>query len=186
MTRHQKAPLRQLSEEERQILEQVSRSTSVSAVLVVRARQILAVAVGQSYSEAAVSSGRKNGDAVSRLVARFNEEGVEALVPRHGGGFVAQYRTRERERILQEVRRPPDREQDGTASWSLTSLQRALRSAADGLPNVSTYTILGVLQEAGWRWQENRRWCQTGQVIRKRKAGKVTVTDPDSEAKKTD
>lgn len=184
MTRQQKDPLRQLSEEERQILEQVSRSTSVAAVIVIRARQILAVAEGQSYTEAAQGSGRKSGDAVSRLVTRFNEEGVEALVPRHGGGFAIQYPTSERERILQEVRRTPDRAQDGTASWSLKTLQQALRRASDGLPNVSTYTILGVLQEAGWSWQENRRWCQTGQVIRKRKTGKVTVTDPDGEAKK--
>jgi len=185
MTRRQKDPLREVSQEERQILEPISRSTSVAAVIVIRARQILAVAEGRSYSEAAVVSGRKSGDAVSRLVARFNDEGVEALVPRHGGGFAVHYGADERERILQEVRRTPDREQDGTASWSLTTLQQALRSAPDGLPKVSTYTILSVLQEAGWSWQESRRWCQTGQVIRQRKAGKVTVTDPDGEAKKT-
>jgi Homeodomain-like domain len=185
MTRRQKDPLRQLSEEERQTLEQVSRSTSLAAIIVIRAREILAVAEGQSYTEAAQAAGRKSGDAVSRLVTRFNEEGLEALVPRHGGGFALQYRAAERERIMQEVRRSPDRAQDGTASWSLKTLQRALRLASDGLPQVSTYTILGVLQEAGWSWQENRRWCQTGQVIRKRKTGKVTVTDPDSEAKKT-
>jgi len=185
MTRHQKDPLRELSHEERHILEQVSRSTSAAAGIVIRARQILAVAEGRSYSEAAQASGRKSGDAVSRLVARFNDEGVEALVPRHGGGFAIHYGVSERERILQEVRRTPDREQDGTASWSLQTLQRSLRSASDGLPQVSTNTILSVLQEAGWSWQENRRWCQTGQVIRKRKAGKVTVTDPDGEVKKT-
>lgn len=184
MTRRRRDPLRPLSEEERQTLEQISRSSSLSAVIVIRAKQILAVAEGQSYTEAAVSSGRKNGDAVSRLVSRFNEEGLEALVPRHGGGFALHYQASERGRILQEVRRSPDRAKDGTASWSLTTLQRALRSAPDGLPKVSTYTILKVLQEAGWSWQENRRWCQTGQVIRKRKTGKVTVTDPDGEAKK--
>ena len=185
MTRRQKNPLRPLSEEERQMLEQISRSSSLAAVIVIRARQILAVAEGQAYTEAAVSSGRKNGDAVSRVVARFNEEGLEALVPRHGGGFALQYQAIERERMLQEVRRAPDRAKDGTASWSLKTLQRALRSAPDGLPAVSTYTLLKVLQAAGWSWQENRRWCQTGQVIRKRKTGKVTVTDPDGEAKKT-
>lgn len=185
MTRRQKEPLRRLSAEERQTLEQIGRSTSLAAGIVIRARQILAVAEGQSYTEAAISSGRKSGDAVSRLVARFHEEGMEALVPRHGGGFAMHYQAMERERIVQEVRRAPDRAKDGTASWSLKSLQRALRSTADGLPKVSTYTILKVLQEAGWSWQENRRWCQTGQVIRKRKTGKVTVTDPDGEAKKT-
>ena len=31
------------------------------------------------------------------------------------------------ERILAEARRSPDREQDGTAVWSLLTLQRAMR-----------------------------------------------------------
>ena len=68
--------------------------------------------------------------------------------------------------------------------WSLTTLQRALRAAEDGLPRVSTYTILNVLHEAGYSWQHNRSWSQTGQAVRKRKTGKVIVTDPDTEAKK--
>jgi hypothetical protein len=59
-----------------------------------------------------------------------------------------------------------------------------LRQAEDGLPQISTYTIYEVLQAAGWSWQESRSWCETGQVIRQRKSGKVTVTDPDAEAKK--
>jgi hypothetical protein len=41
-----------------------------------------------------------------------------------------------------------------------------------------------VLKEAGWSWQKNRSWCETGKVARKRKAGVVTVIDPDAEAKK--
>ena len=118
-------------------------------------------------------------------MARFNDEGVEALVAGHGGGFAVHYGARERERIGQEVRRTPDRVRDGPASWSLTTLQRSLRPASAGWPEGRTYPILSVLQEAGWSWQENQRWCQTGQVIRQRKAGKVTVTDPDSQAKKS-
>jgi hypothetical protein len=66
----------------------------------------------------------------------------------------------------------------------LNTLQRALRRAADGLPNVSTYTIWAVLHDAGVTWQRDRTWCQTGEVIRKRKRGEVTVHDPDTSAKK--
>ena len=90
----------------------------------------------------------------------------------------------ERERILREVQRIPSCEGDGTASWSLRTLQCALREASDGLPRVSEDTIRKVLLEAGYTWQTSRSWCQTGQVVRKRKAGAVVVTDPDSEAKK--
>ena len=79
----------------------------------------------------------------------------------------------------------PDREADGAAIWSLTTLQRALRRAPDGLPKVSTATIGAVLHDAGWSWQQSRTWCDTGTALRKRKSGIVTVTDPDAEAKKT-
>ena len=76
------------------------------------------------------------------------------------------------------------RESDGTANWSLTTLQRALREAPDGLPEVSTYTIWKTLKEAGFDWQNDRSWCQTGVVERKGKV--VEVIDPDATAKKID
>jgi hypothetical protein len=60
-----------------------------------------------------------------------------------------------------------------------------LRKAPDGLPKVSTFTIGQVLHEAGYTYQANRTWCPTGKVVRKRKAGLVTVTDPDTEPKKS-
>ena len=107
------------------------------------------------------------------------------MEPRHGGGPAVVYGPTERERILCEFERTPDRERDGTATWSLTTLQHALRTAPDGLPNVSTFTILAVLHDAGLSWQRDRSWCQTGSVLRKRKAGLVHVKDPDTEAKKT-
>jgi transposase len=121
---------------------------------------------------------------VAHLVARFNHEGLAALAPRHGGGPVASYTNVERERILAEARRAPDHERDGTATWSLTTLQRALRHAPDGLPQVSTYTIWCVLHDAGWNWQRSRTWRPTGMAVRRRKAGRVTVHDLDAEAKK--
>jgi hypothetical protein len=98
------------------------------------------------------------------------------------------YDTAPRERILREFRRPPDRERDGTATWSLTTLQRALRRAPDGLPTVSTWTILQALRDAGYTWQQSRTWCHTGTVVRRRKRGAATVavavTDPDATPKK--
>jgi hypothetical protein len=64
-------------------------------------------------------------------------------------------------------------------------LQQALRQAADGLPQVSTYTIWLTLHQANWSWQQDRTWCETGKVKRKRKAGVVEVVDPDAIPKKT-
>ena len=152
---------------------------------VAHAKALLAVADGVSFTDAARIAGRRSRHAVARLVARFNTVGLAALDRRHGGGHAIQYGVAERERIVQEVRRAPDRERDGTATWSLSTLQRALRTAPDGLPKVSTKTILHTLWDTGYSWQESRTWCQTGTVVRKRKAGPVEVTDPDTTPKKT-
>ena len=91
----------------------------------------------------------------------------------------------EAERILREARRKPTPEADGTATWSLSALRKALRSAPDGLPKVSTYTIWRVLREAGSSHQRDRTWCSTGTVLRVRKTGPVLVTDPDTSPKKS-
>lgn len=185
MTRRQKDPLRPLTEEERALLEQISRAQSEPASHVARARALLSVADGSTYTEAAQLVGRCCGDVVSQWVARFNAEGSAALEPGHGGGPSVTYGVAEKERILVEARRTPDRERDGTATWSLMTLRRALREAEDGLPKVSTYTIWLVLWEAGWSWQKDASWCETGKVKRKRKEGVVEVTDPDTTPKKT-
>jgi transposase len=184
MSRRQKDPLRPLEDEERAILEQVSRAQSEPASHVARAKALLAVAAGQNYSAAAQAAGRRSGDAVSHLVARFNQEGLDALEPRHGGGATVKYGPVEQARILAEARRAPNLEQDGTATWSLSSLQRALRRGEAGLPEVSTYTIWLVLRANGFSWQKDGSWCETGKVKRKRKTGVVEVTDPDAGVKK--
>jgi len=185
MTRRKREQLRQLSEEERNWLGRISRSQSEPASHVVRAKQLLAVADGYTYTEVAYFAGIKSGDTTSSLVKRFNQVGLEALQPRHGGGSEIKYGPNEQERILKEFRRKPIPEIDGTATWSLKTLRAALHKAPDGLPGVSEDTIRVVLLEHGYSWQQSRSWCETGTAVRKRKRGKVIVTDPDSVAKKT-
>jgi transposase len=184
MARPQKEPLRPLTQEERAVLDQVANASSERADSVARAKALRAVAEGVPFTEAARTAGRRAGDAVARLVARFNREGLAALLPRHGGGPEIRYGQKEHERILKEFHRTPDRERDGTATWSLTTLQRALRTAPDGLPTVSTWTIFQALHRAGYSCQNSRTWCQTGTVVRKRQAGNVTVADPDTARKR--
>jgi transposase len=185
MPRPQKTPLRALTPAERAHLEQLSRSQTAPAARVARAKALLAVAAGHRFTVAAHAAGRRSGDAVAQLVTRFNRQGLAALDAGHGGGQPKRYTPSEHDRILREVRREPDRDQDGTATWSLTTLQRALHRAPDGLPGISTYTIWCVLHAAGIRWGKDRSWCTTGTVVRKRKSGTVRVTDPDAGAKKT-
>ena len=86
MSRRKKDPLRPLTDADRDELARLSRSQAAPAVEVARAIMLLAVADGDDYQKAARAAGRRSGDAVSHLVARFNAEGTAALTPRHGGG----------------------------------------------------------------------------------------------------
>lgn len=185
MSRRRKDPLRPVTDDEHRELTRLSRSHAAPAVRVARATMLLAVAAGSDYQQAARAAGRRSGDAVSHLVARFNREGLAGLDPRHGGGHTPAYDATARDRILREAARTPTPEADGTATWSLAILRRALRTAPDGLPRVSTFTIRRVLHEAGYTFQRTRTWCPTGSAVRKRKAGVATVTDPDAAAKKS-
>jgi transposase len=184
MSRVRKNPLRPLTDQERQLLKQLVHARSERVDVVTWARELLAVASGQSYVQAAALAGRRSDDAVSQLVARFNRDGLVALEPHGKGGPKPIYDTAARERILAEARRLPDPLRDGTATWSLMTLRNALRRAPDGLPHVSTYTISQVLHAAGFRWVAARSWCDTGKAVRRRRSGTVIVTDPDAEAKK--
>ena len=186
MSRRQRDPLRALSADERRELTRLRRSRRASAAQVARATALLAVADGQSYLVAARQAGRRDGDTVAAWVARFNREGLAAVRPAHGGGSPIRYADEQQRRILAEATRVPDRERDGTATRSLSTLRRALRQAEDGLPTISTYTIWRTLHEAGLSWQKSRTWCTTGAVVRPRRhGGAVTVTDVDAAAKKS-
>ena len=130
MSRCQQDPLRPLTAAERARLAQVARSRVDRADRVARAIALLAVAGGASFTRAAHAAGRRSGDGVAHLVRRFNQGGLSALDGRHGGGPPVPYGPVERARMLAEVQRIPGRTTDGTATWSLTTLQRALPASA--------------------------------------------------------
>ena len=185
MSRYRKDPLRPLAPEERKELSRLSRLQSAPAAQVARARALLAVADGASYTAAAHLVSRGHNETISAWVSRFNREGLAAVRPHHGGGPRIRYGAQEQQRILAEWTRAPQRERDGTATWSLSLLRKVLRQAPDGLPRVSTFTIWRTLHEAGLSWQKNRTWCETGVTLRQRKSGVVRVSDPDAPAKKS-
>ena len=184
MARRKIDPLRPLTDDEVAILTRMSRSQSESTARVAPGwpdpgcRPGRRLSAGRrvdrpTFRRRSLASGRS----LQRRRARRTR-------PSPWGGRAPIYDQPSRERILQEARRQPTPEADGTASWSLTTLPKALRSAPDGLPRVSTYTIGRVLHEAGASPQKNRSWCPTGTVLRKRKSGIVEVTDPNTSSKK--
>lgn len=184
MTRVQKAPLRPLSPQEYQELQRIVKASSERLDHVRRAQALLAVAQRHSFTEAALKAGFKCLDSVAQLVARFNQQGVSALEIAGGRGRRPTYDSAARTRILHKVQSPPDRRQDGTATWSLSTLERSLREEGGGLDTLGASTIRAVLHEAGYSYQRTRTWCPTGTALRRRKEGVVTVIDPDTQVKK--
>jgi len=186
MARRKKDPLRALTQEEQTFLETLSRARSAPADQIARATGILAVAEGKSYKAAAQLCHQGQGATVASWVARFNVEGIAAVVPRHGGGHVPRFTGEVKEKILATFRRAPDPQTDGTAIWSVETLRRAL--TREGI-TMSGYSLWGLLREEGYTFQRDRSWCHTGEAKRKRirKSGTVieTVVDPDTQVKKS-
>ncbi len=177
-----KERLRALTDEERTALTRVSRASSERVDRVRRATALLAVAEGATFAGAARRAGFRSSTAVADLVARFNRRGLGALTIAPGRGPKAAYDTAARARIVATAQRPPDRRDDGTATWSLSLLQRTLRREA--LPRVGATTVRRVLRAAGSSYQQTRTWCPTGTALRKRKSGVVRVVDPETEVKR--
>ena len=182
MATPQKEPLRAVSAEELATLARIAQASSERVDRVRRATALLAVAQGQPFAQAARQAGFRSGTAVAELVARFNRQGLAVLAIAPGRGRKPTYDATARARIVATAQREPDRRADGTATWSLSTLQRTLRR--EGLPRVGASTIRGVLQDAGSSYQQTRTWCPTGTALRKRKAGVVRVVDPETELKR--
>ncbi len=174
-------PLRAMTAGEEPAVQRAARASSERVDVVKRARALLAVRAGQSYTQAAREAGYKSGDSVSQLVERFNQQGLAALHIAGGRGRKVRYTPVQREHILAQLQRVPERAHDGTATWSLKTLERALRQA--GLPQLSATTIRTVLQEAGYRYSKSRTWCATGTALRVRDGERVIVHDPKTQEK---
>ena len=171
-----------MSRAERVALQRLANTSTERADQVRRATALLAVARTGVFIHAAREAGLRSGTTVADLVARFNRVGLAALRIAPGRGRTPTYSLSLRAQIVATAQRAPDRRTDGTATWSLSALQRTLRRA--GLARVGTSTIRRVLQDAGSSFLRTRTWCPTGTAQRKRKSGVVTVVDPQTEAKR--
>ena len=178
----QREPLRRMSRAERAALQRIVTSSSERIDQVRRATALLAVARTGVFIQAAREAGLRSGTTVADLVGRFNRHGLAAVRIASGRGRRPTYTPSARARIVATAQRQPDRRADGTATWSLSTLQRSLRTA--DFPQVGTSTIRRVLHDAGSSYQRTRTWCPTGMAQRKRKAGVVTVVDPHTEVKR--
>jgi transposase len=178
----QREPLRHMNRAEQAALQRIVKSSSERIDHVRRAAALLAVARGEPFIHAARQAGLRSGTTVADLVARFNRQGLAAIHIAAGRGRKPTYTPEARTRIVATAQRQPTRRTDGTATWSLSTLQRSLRKG--GFADLGTSTIRRVLQDAGSSYQRTRTWCPTGTAQRKRKSGVATVVDPKTEAKR--
>jgi transposase len=178
----QKERLRPLTIAEQGESQAVVKASSERVDRVQRATALLAVAGGRTFAAAAEAARYRSVGAITYLVRRFNRIGLGALEIARGRGRRPTYDAAARTRIVATAQRAPDRKVDGTAIWSLSTLERTLRR--EGLPRVGATTIRRVLRDAGNSYQRTRTWCPTGTAQRKRKAGVVRVVDPQTEEKR--
>lgn len=182
MARPQHEPLRPLRDAERHALTALVKASSERVDRVRRARAVLAVAETGNFAAAARQAGFRSVTAVTNLVQRFNQRGLDALTIAVGRGRHPTYDPSARAQIVRVAQLPPDRRADQTATWSLATLRRRLRR--EGFTSVGTSTIRRMLVEAGSSYQRTRTWCPTGTAVRQRATGAVRVVDPDTEEKK--
>jgi transposase len=182
MAAMQKERLRPLTIAEQGELKAIVKASSERVDRVQRATALLAVAGGETFSAAARAAGYRSPGAVTYLVRRFKRAGPGALGSASGRGRRPTYGAAARAQIVATAQRAPDRKADGTATWSLSTLERTVRR--EGLPRVGATTIRRVLHDAGSSYQRTRTWCPTGTAQRKRKAGVVQVVDPQTEEKR--
>src|SRR5215217_7168750 len=182
MVAMQKERVRPLTVAEQRELRAIAKASSERVDRVKRATALLAVAGGETFAAASRAAGYRSIGAVTYLVRRFNRVGLDALGIAAGRGRRPTYDAAARARIVATAQRPPDRKADGTATWSLSTLERTVRR--EGLPRVGAATIRRVLHDAGSSYQRTRTWCPTGTALRKRKAGVVRVVDPETEVKR--
>ena len=157
----QKRPLRQLTPQEREELANTATSLDERGSTGKRAKALLAVADGCSFTEAGRQVGMSR-DGVSDLVERFHQRGMQALSIAPGRGRDPTYTAQDHEQILQEMQRRPTLEVDQCTAWSLPLLQRSLQ--AKGLVAICPKTIRLVLQAHGWRYQPTTRtWLRIDQ-----------------------
>ena len=182
MARRQHEGLRALTDEEQAALARVARQTSGRHDEVRRAAALLAVAAGVSFAAAARAAGYAGGSTVHALVKRFRTRGLAVVAIAPGRGPKLTYDAATRAQVVALAQRPPDRKIDGTATWSLSTLERAAQREIAPAPK--SRTIAQILRDAGSSYQKTRTWCPTGTAERKRKEGVVRVVDPLTEVKR--
>jgi transposase len=111
-----------VTEEQRKELDKWAASRTLPAGDVFRARLILALADGHSYSQI-MKSLQTTAPTISRWKQRFEESGLAGLDPRHKGSQPRVADARVQARIARKTQQKPT---DGSTHWSCRKMAQAL------------------------------------------------------------
>ena len=147
--------LRELSEQEAQVIHKMAHAQSEEARLVQRATIVEQASHGVSAHQIALRL-HLSDTTVRRWIGRFNEQGLDGLLDRPRKGAPRQYPARVRAQVIATALQEPAALGLPFASWTLERLQRYLQEAC-GIPMGKT-RLFEVLQEEGLRWYKQEGW----------------------------
>jgi transposase len=147
--------VRELTEKEREIIQQTARSRTAAVRQVERARIIQASSAGQSVAEIATGLQLKAAK-VRKWIHRFNEEGLSGLedVPR--AGRPATYSPEDVSEVIAAALTDPQTLGLPFARWTLDRLQAYLNEVK-GI-GMKRSRIDDLLLREGLRWRQQESW----------------------------
>src|SRR4051794_17708448 len=150
-----RVPLRSMTPEEQQALDELLRSRPAPVRLVERARIVRAAADGQSAPTIAAAVGCSR-PTVYAWVRRFNEQGIAGLQERHRAGRPPTYTAEQRAEVVAAALTDPKGLGLPFGCWTLDRL-RAYLNEHKGLP-IKRSRIDEILAEEGLRWRKQETW----------------------------
>jgi transposase len=147
--------LRVLSEEEQQVIEKVSRSRTVPAWQVERAKIIQVASQGQTIPQIARQL-RVKQNTVRKWFARFGERGLQGLQDAPRSGAPVTYSAEDQARIIATALSKPSEVGESYASWTFGRLASHVQEKL-GIPMKKT-RIFELLQAEGLRWRKQETW----------------------------
>ena len=147
--------VREMSEKEREIIQQTARARTAAVRQVERTRIIQASAAGQSVVE--IASGLQLKEAkVRQWIHRFNERGLDGLEDAARAGRPATYSAEEVSEVVAASLTDPQSLGLPFASWTLDRLEAYLNEAK-GI-GIKRSRINDLLLREGLRWRQQESW----------------------------
>lgn len=147
--------VRELSEKEREILQQTARSRTAAIRQVERARIIQASSEGKSVTDIATHLSLKEAK-VRKWIHRFNEAGLSGLADVPRSGRPTTYPPEEVSEVIATALTDPQTLGLPFASWTLDRLEVYLNEVK-GI-GVKRSRIDDLLLQEGLRWRQQESW----------------------------